>query len=354
MARKIEHEGHSHLISEIRQDPASEKWVVIANERAYYAGKKAPAAVPHAKGPEKADGCAFCHLELNPQEKDTLVLERGGEWRVRSFPNKFPTFTKVDAAEIKSDGMHRSVEGTGAHEVVVMRGHDDFLVSADKGDIELLMRVFLERYRALSREPAIAMVQIIANNGKGSGASMDHPHAQIFGIPVIPGDELLDLLWASERYYARHSACVYCDIMKEEKKRKERLVYENDDFVVTVPYATRVPHEQWILPKAHANTFGEAEDAAVPALADAFIKAAKAMDGAFGDVPYNYFIYSAPCDDRGIMGTDQKFEHFHWHARIMPRVGIWGGFELATGLEVVTAVPEESARKLKKALIAKK
>ena len=49
---------------------------------------------------------------------------------------------------------------------------------------------------------------------------------------------------------------MFCDIIRQETRlTTERLVLENDGFVVISPFAARVPYETWIIPKQHHCDF---------------------------------------------------------------------------------------------------
>ncbi|MGH9858381.1 MAG: galactose-1-phosphate uridylyltransferase, partial [Acidobacteriota bacterium] len=62
---------------------------------------------------------------------------------------------------------------------------------------------------------------------------------------------------------------------------------------------------------------------------------------------YNYYIHSAPCDDKGFVCDTSIFPNFRWHIEIMPRLGQFGGFELGTGLEINPVAPEAAAQFLR-------
>ena len=61
------------------------------------------------------------------------------------------------------------------------------------------------------------------------------------------------------------------------------------------------------------------------------------------DPPYNYYILSAPCDDTGFVSDRKIYKNFRWHIQILPRLSKWGGFEMGTGLEITSVLPEEAA-----------
>jgi UDPglucose--hexose-1-phosphate uridylyltransferase len=61
------------------------------------------------------------------------------------------------------------------------------------------------------------------------------------------------------------------------------------------------------------------------------------------DPDYNLIIQSAP-------PGDEKQQYFVWHIRILPRLATPAGFELATGMEINTAMPEQTAEILRSAV----
>lgn len=260
-----------------------------------------------------------------------------------AFPNKFPAFAPAGRVTAKKVGLYTVMDGVGFHEVIVVRPHDGFLSRLDQHDLVSTVTAWRERYRAHMVKPSVAYIQLIVNHGPGGGGSQEHPHAQLFAIPVLPSDEVLDLLKGAEAYYDENGNCGYCDILAFEREAQERIVWENDQFVVLCPFTSRVPNEQWILPRTHASGFEALADDHLPAFAEALHEALGRLDRGFKDPSYNLYVYSSPCDTEGFVCTKNEFQHFHWHVQILPRMNTWAGFELATGLEIHSVLPEESA-----------
>jgi len=48
---------------------------------------------------------------------------------------------------------------------------------------------------------------------------------------------------------------------------------------------------------------------------------------------YNFFIHYSP-----------KNEDLHLHIEICPRIAVWGGFELGTGMIINSVMPEDAAK----------
>ena len=100
---------------------------------------------------------------------------------------------------------------------------------------------------------------MIINHGREAGASLSHPHAQILGLPFVPG-EILD----EERAFARFAGgCVICTTVEAELAAGERVVFANDDVVCIAPFWSGAPFELLLMPRRHEPHLQDA-DAAQP------------------------------------------------------------------------------------------
>lgn len=334
--------------SELRQHPVTGKWSVIAAGRAKRPQEIASMAAKRPLPPAYVERCPFCNLREFPQAPETLVLPAPGpKWKVRVFPNKFPAFQPKRRVRTWRVGPYAVMDGVGFHEVITPRAHNAYPFRLSAQELTWYYRAWRDRYTAFMTTPSVAYIQLIENYGPASGGSVEHAHAQLFAIPVLPSDEVLDLLAGAERYFATHARCAYCELLTFERQQKQRLIYENARFTVLSPFAPRVPYEQWVLPRRHAAGFDELRDADLPAFADAMRHALTGLAKGFRNPAYNVYVYSAPCDTEEVVIPKSTYTRFHWHAQILPRLNIWGGFELATGMEIVAAVPEDVAAYLR-------
>lgn len=333
--------------SEIRQDLISEKWVVLATQRAKRMHDSKHQEEKKDVPPAYVDNCPFCNMDKFPQEKSTLSLPDVTNWRVCSFQNKYPALIEGDSIKEREDGIYTAISGTGFHEVVVSKNHNAYTYNADDLDIMLNFKVLRDRYLYFSKLPTVNYVQIIENHGKEGGASLEHMHSQIFALPIVPTDEVSDLLEGAEKYFTKNKRCGYCDIIENEKRDKRRVIFENDLFIVLAPFAPRVSFEQWILPKEHHAGFERLTDLELPQLVEAAKVVTQGLKNGFNDPPYNMFVYSSPCDDTGSFYPRDKYSHFHWQIRYMPRMGMMASFEMATGLEISATLPEDDAEYLR-------
>lgn len=340
-----------HSLGELRQDPITEKWVVIAPGRGKrpddFAADRKKHAFDAKKIPKYRDDCPFCNLGKFTQEPDVLRLpDDRDHWRVHIFGNKYPAFKPHDELRHWNTGPYRSAEAVGFHEILATKNHNDFGGYASEDLLALEMEALVLRYRQLQVKPSVNYIQIIKNQGPEAGGSLEHPHHQIFTVPVLPSD-IKDLLHGTERFAKKNNERAFTKILEFEHSEGKRIVWQNDDFTVFCPFASRVPYETWVIPNSSNPHFESIDPPQQKSLAAALRQALGRIAVGLNNPAYNYYIHSAPCDDTGFVCDDREFGHFRWHIAILPRVGQWGGFELGTGLEINTVAPEDAAEFLR-------
>jgi UDPglucose--hexose-1-phosphate uridylyltransferase len=344
---KMKKENGAPEAGELRQDLITGQWVVVATGRAlrphdFLAERGRPVPLVKFK-----DECPFCRLDLFPQEPDVLTLPPGSdEWEVHIFPNKYPAFSSREEFRAWQVGPYRAMESVGYHEVLATRWHNEVDAYLTPRQLSVQLEALLLRYRQLREKPSVNYIQIIKNHGLKAGASLEHPHHQILTVPVLPAD-VQALLTGAERYFTQHGAEAFSVMLEWELRERERIVYENDHFVALCPFASRAPFEVMITPREPTPYFENSDPAMRLALAEALHDVLGRLFVGLHDPPYNYYIQSAPCDTTGFVCDINQFAHFRWHVSIVPRLNVWGGFELGTGLPITTALPEESAAYLR-------
>lgn len=331
-------------VGELRQDPVTGRWVVIAPGRAQRPdnfAKEAPVVTQRLKYQES---CPFCNLVDFPQAPDVLRLpDDPKNWQVHIFANKYPAFRPHDDAKIWQVGPFRTMEAIGYHEIMATRWHNQIEALMTPRELALQLEALVLRYRQLKTKQSVNYIQVIKNHGALAGGSLEHPHHQIFTTPVLP-DVIREALLGAEKYANTHQGeGVYSVMTRFELESGERIVYRNDDFVAYCPYASRVPFEVKIVPLAQEPFFENISPAHRESLAEVLQQVLGRLYTALNDPPYNYYIHSAPCDATGFVCDVSTYQHFRWHIDVTPRLNIWGGFELGTGLDINTMVPETAA-----------
>lgn len=328
-------------VSMLRKDLVSGTWVVLSTRR-----RERPDFSKinnnNLELPKDSEKCPFCPENVFSQEKDVLIyVNDTGDWSLKVFPNKFPAFSsKVKNVNRQEVGPFETMEGAGYHEVLATRDHSKDIADLDVIQIAEIMDAFQERYVDLMNKRHIKYISIFKNYGKDAGASIGHPHCQIVAMPIIDPDVYRSLV-GSESYFMAHRECVHCVMIEWEKQVKERIIYENEEFIVVCPFVSRVSFETRIYPKKHLSYFERITDEQKIMLADAMKQCLLKLKKALGNPPYNMFLHTSPCDG-------QAYDHYHWHFEIFPKTNIWAGLELSTGIEICSVLPEEAAKILRK------
>ncbi|MBI2041774.1 MAG: galactose-1-phosphate uridylyltransferase [Candidatus Nealsonbacteria bacterium] len=318
--------------SELRSDPLSQDWVIIATGRGKrpetFQKERRKGIIPSKKN------CPFCFTE---KEKPLLVFANGQ----KAVPNKYPALVPSDSLGEESEGpYYKKMKGVGFHEVIVTRDHLKSLALLPLDHVIEVINVYQERYLDLMNEPFVKYISIFHNHGEEAGASIFHPHSQIIATPVIDPD-LNRALSMSENYFKKTDKCVYCEISDWDRKDRKRIVFENKGFVVICPFASKAAFELIISPKEHSPYFERISDNEKKYLAEALQVSLRKLYKGLNDPPYNFYLHTAPPDGK-------NYSFYHWHMTIVPKTATWAGFELSTGIEISTIEPERAADYLKK------
>jgi UDPglucose--hexose-1-phosphate uridylyltransferase len=118
------------------------------------------------------------------------------------------------------------------------------------------------------------------------------------------------------------------------------LILENEYFIVFAPYASITPLEFWIIPKRHSPNMLDLSENEISAFAKTLKASLKALKDLVNDPPYNYGFHLAINEDAQ--------NYYHWHLEVYPKLAIWAGFELSSGIYINTVTPEKAAEDLKK------
>jgi len=329
-------------VPELRKDPVVGRWVIISTERA----RRPSDFVPAPAGRGSGGLCAFCPGQEARTPSEILALRPPDTkpdtpgWSLRVVPNKFPALRIEGELEPSGEGLYDRMSGVGAHEVVIETpDHHATFAGLGEARIAEVLGAYRDRMLDLEKDPRIQYVMVFKNHGEAAGASLEHPHSQLIATPIVP-IMVEEELEGAERHYRIKKRCIWCDIIRQERRGDGRIILEADGFVALAPFAPRFPFETWILPSAHRSGFEETEVAELRPLGRLLGEILRRMGKVLGDPPYNYMLHSAPLRAAGL-------DHFHWHLEIIPKLTRVAGFEWGTGFFINPTPPEEAARYLR-------
>ncbi|MBZ5587158.1 MAG: galactose-1-phosphate uridylyltransferase [Acidobacteriia bacterium] len=325
---------------EIRSNPVTGDWVIIATERARrpeeFTQKRHKAVLPPL-----APECPFCPgNEAQTPAEQFRVAAPGGGWLVRSVPNRYAALTPEGTVERHVNGFRTCLDGIGLHEVILETpAHNLTMALLPLSQLEQVLQTYRHRFRAFYKDRRIEHVILFKNYGEAAGTSLIHPHSQIVGMPVLPS-QLRARLEEALRHWGNVGECLYCRTLDEELRDGTRVIAQNASFAAFVPYAALSPFHIWFFPKRHSADFGDVTDNQLADLAAVLREVLLRLYVGLEDPDYNFVI-------RSLSPQEGAVKYFHWYISLIPRVTKSAGFELGTGMFINTALPERSAEFLR-------
>ena len=320
-------------MSQLRLNPLTGRWVTVAVDRDNRPGDLTSRQLPVEADPSLP--CPFCrgHEEATPPALETY--DRQGEWVVRVVPNRYPAFEGDEPLKVHNLGpVFTQAAASGIHEVLVFSpDHDASWADLDDAQAAVTMAAIRDRMEDHASRPQIRYTQVIVNHGREAGASLEHPHGQLLGIPFVPGE-----IAEEEAGFRRfEGSCLLCTTLEAEEAAGHRVVYADERVVVVCPYWSGTPYEMLVLPRVHQVHVTDAAPPDVAAVGRSIRTALARLRGCLGSVSYNLVFHTAPHRHAG---------PFHWHVHVLPRVTSVAGFEQGTGVMIDIVAPELAAKHL--------
>lgn len=328
-------------MSELRQDPLTGRWVIIAAERAQ---RPQPLLVDLSPWDSSYDPFLEGHEEQTPPE--ILACRLPGTapdtpgWRVRVVPNRFPALGLEGSTERHGQGLLTSIEGVGAHEVIIeCPQFETHMARLSVDNIAEVLWAYRERLVDLQRDPRLVYPVIFKNEGVAAGASLAHCHSQLIVTPLVPPAIQSELERARE-FYEQRKQCLVCEMVGQEKKSECRVALESSNFIVLCAFAGRFPYECWIVPTGHASHYETLTRQLSIELAAVLRMTLRKLSSALENPALNYVLRTTPFHTPALA-------YAHWRIEILPRSTGIAGFELGTGVWINPVPPEEAARILR-------
>jgi UDPglucose--hexose-1-phosphate uridylyltransferase len=283
------------------------EWVLVSPHRAKRPWQGQNEAVSNEVRPSYDEKCFLCagntriNGEVNPRYTDAFV-----------FTNDFAALQKDSKSFTVEDGLLVAQSETGICKVICFSpDHSKSLADMSANDIQKVVLAWQREFKELSETPGINYVQIFENKGAVMGCSNPHPHGQIWSQSTLPNE--VDKKDRKQRaYYAKNKSSLLGDYLKQELEKQERIIFENDDFVVLVPFWAVWPFEAMIVPKQVQPDILAMDSKESLNFGEAISVLTKAYDKLFNtSFPYSSGIHQAPTN-----GQDNS--HWHWHMSFYP------------------------------------
>ena len=214
-------------------------------------------------------------------------------------------------------------------------------------EVARVVAVWRDRTAELWADSRLALVMPFENRGVEVGATLSHPHGQIYGFGHLPP-------WIERRVAAladgraRTGDCVSCAVVAAELA-SERIIHADPHWVVGVPFAARWPFEVHVRAVRHgARRLADLSAAESRALAGALHAVVDRYNGLFSfELPYMMVIHEAP---RGAADWHLAAEFSPPH-RAERLTKVRAAVETATLMFINDTQPEASAARLRKVAV---
>lgn len=315
-------------MAELRWHPLIKDWVMIASHR-------------QNRPQLPKDWCPFCPGSGKVPDS----------YEVYKYDNDFPALSQDPPVpdDIPTD-LYKTREAYGKCEVILYSPqHTASLNELSVEHITKLVDLWIERFIEMKKDEKIKYIFIFENRGELVGVTMPHPHGQIYGYSYIPKKLELELDACREHYDA-HKSCLICDMLADEAKYGERVIFQNEDFLVFLPFFTEYPYGMYIVSKTHKQNITQFDGREKYNLARALKETTGTLDALFGfHFPYMMCMHQEPVNS----GDVSAYCHFHIEffppMRTADKQKFNASSETGAWAHANTTKPEEKAIELREA-----
>ena len=318
------------MIHEIRWNPLINQWIIVAGHR----GKRP------WRPSEEEFRCPFC-----PGSPETKGF---GPWDVLALPNRFPAL-KPNPPEPthSSKDLFKAGKALGLCKVLIETPeHEGDLCDLGLEHMKKVVEAFTEEYERLGKLKYVRYVAEFRNKGREIGVSLTHPHSQIYALPFIP-PRIKEEMKAFKNYARKTGRCLLCDVLREEFKEGERIIYVNKHFAALLPYYAMWPYEIHVYPMRHVGSLKDLNEEEKLHLADILRVVTATYNSLFNrDLPYIMVFHQKPT-------YGKNYQYYHMHIEFYQPYREKDKLKYAAGIEwgfwtfTYDGIPEEKAGELK-------
>ncbi|WP_312692434.1 galactose-1-phosphate uridylyltransferase [Caproiciproducens sp.] len=272
-------------MAELRWHPLIKDWIMIASNR-------------QDRPQMPKDYCPFCPSFGNVPD-----------YEVMEYDNDFPALSQnpPEPDDVATD-FFKVRPSYGKCEVILYSpGHTVTMPELSDEHMKKLVDLWCERFEAMRADEKIKYVFPFENRGDVVGVTMPHPHGQMYGYPFLPKKLELETGAAKEYYEDRHE-CLFCDMLKNERKEDKRIIFSNAHFTVFLPFYTEYPYGVYILSNRHTEYMTNFTEEEKVSLGLTIRDTVGMLDSLFNyRFPYMMCMHNAPVN----MGDYSRDFHFH-------------------------------------------
>jgi UDPglucose--hexose-1-phosphate uridylyltransferase len=334
------------VLSQQRYDRLRGEWVVIASHRQDRTFRPAD------------DQCPLC-----PSTPGSLTEIPAPCYDVVVFENRFPSLGATleppdgpggaardgDPAadgDPAGDALLATRPAAGRCEVICFSdNHDASFADLSPAHAQIVMEAWIDRSTELSLLPGVEQVFCFENRGRDIGATLSHPHGQIYAYPYLT-PRTARMLTMSTGYRWRTGRNLSDDLLAAERSDGSRVVADGEHWTAFVPHAAHWPYEVHLYPHVRVPDLAALPEAAKNEFCELYLDLLGRFDRLF-DTPAPYISgwHQAPVRQ----GRDEFALHLELFSirRAPGKLKYLAGSESGMGAFLNDVSPEAAAQRLR-------
>ncbi len=257
-------------------------------------------------------------------------------FEVAVFPNRWASFNS-HADNVTIENIYTKPSKGECEVVVYSSEHLSTLADMSEERVELLIGVWVDRYKELLKINDVKYILPFENRGVECGVTLHHPHGQIYAYPFIPPVIKKEIEAFKKENF----------IMKIIKSSEEKYyVNKNEHFIALVPPFARYAYEVWIVPRRQIPGPWKFNNNEINSFAKIIQKVVNGYDKFLEKkCPYIMGLHASP---------KLEDDTFHFHVEFYPplrhgdKPKVLAGSESMAGVFIMDVLPEDSAKILRK------
>ncbi len=291
-----------------RKNPLTGDWVLVSPHRNNRPWSGATESASTVELPKYDENCPLC-----PGNSRALATKNPDYPQTFVFVNDFGALVSQQEQAELSDEQHPLFQADVANGecrvICFSPDHNKSLPELTKNEMLSVINTWQSNYIELAAD--YACVQIFENKGEVMGCSQPHPHGQVWAHQHL-SSEVEKENNKQLTYYTQQGSSLLADYVSHEQKNQERIVFENEHWLVVVPFWAAWPFETLLIAKNDIRHFGQLNSDHKTSLAQALKALTTRYDNVFNcSFPYSMGWHNAPSN----LADDS---HWRLHAHFYP------------------------------------
>ncbi len=319
----------SMTIREIRKNPFTGEWVIFSEVR--------------QERPDRDKD--FCPLCTGSEEVPTFT-------KPLRISNKYPALdSELEFKKYKHGDFWEKMTGHGNCELLVYTDkHQSKFIDMPIEEINQIFETWIQATKELAKDTSIKYVLPFENYGTDVGATLIHPHGQIYAFPFIP-NHLKKEFDTIVEYKKKKNQCMVCNYVDQELAKDERIILQNQHLVVLIPYSAKYAYDIHIYPQRHVSYLHQCTRIEMVEMMDAILKLIRALNQLFAkEISYSLSLHQGPVNTKESMASHMYFK-LHTPQRNIKSKKLLGAVETCGETFINGLLPETAVARLKNIIL---